>query len=69
MFITYILTLYSVIMIVLSTIVTCVCIQGIRKKDNKIGRLYINNFIAFCYYLIVIILSWYLTFTLISILI
>ena len=69
MFITYILTLYSITMIVLSITITYVCIQGICKKDNRIGRLYINNFIIFCYYLIVIILSWYLTFTLISVLI
>ena len=68
MFSDFMLFFYTVVMIFLSSAVTFISFEGLREKDDKILNKKVNSFIVTIFYFCMILISWFLTASLINML-
>ena len=68
MFSDYMLILYAVVMIILSSAVTFISFEGLKEKDDKVFNKKVDSFIVTIFYICMVLISWFLTATLINML-
>ena len=68
MFSDFMLIFYTVVMIFLSSVVTFISFEGLREKDDKILNKKVDSFIVIIFYFCMILISWFLTASLINML-
>lgn len=68
MFSDFMLFFYTVVMILLSSAVTFISFEGLKEKDDKILNKKVDSFIVTIFYICMILISWFLTASLINML-
>lgn len=68
MFSDFMLIFYTVVMIFLSSAVTFISFEGLREKDDKILNKKVDSFIVTIFYICMVLISWFLTASLINML-
>ena len=68
MFSDFMLIFYTVVMIFFSSAVTFISFEGLREKDDKILNKKVDSFIVTIFYICMILISWFLTASLINML-
>ena len=68
MFSDFMLFFYTVVMIILSSAVTFISFEGLKEKDDKVFNKKVDSFIVTIFYICMVLISWFLTATLINML-